>query len=80
MPNEMKKEIAKVMMTKVRLFNQFKDKEEYKNNKRKCPFYSELVGMEQMLKIMGIEFEYTFDLETYDITAITIDNDIVVRL
>lgn len=76
MTNKVIKEIAETMMVKVRCFNLYK--ENYKNNKRQCPFYSELVGMEQMLKIMGIEFEYTFDLETFEITAITIEDITVI--
>lgn len=41
-------------------------------NIRNCPFYSELKGMERMLKMLGIEFEYEFDCN-YEITAITVD-------
>lgn len=71
MTTEMSREIAETMMIKVNCFNLYKN--EYKNNQRECPWRSELTGMEQMLKIMGIEFEYTFDLETYLITGVTVN-------
>lgn len=76
MTKEMKKEIAERMIAKVRMYQMYKDN--YKENKRNCPFYSELVGIEEMLKLLGIEFEYTFDLDTMEITAVTVDNDIVI--
>lgn len=66
------KEIAECMMNKANLVKIFKDDEEFKGNIRKCPFYSELKGMEQMLKIMGIEFEYGFN-DDIEITSITIE-------
>lgn len=40
-------------------------------NIRNCPFYSELKGMERMLKMLDIEFEYELDSD-YEITAITV--------
>ena len=62
------KELLEVMACKVRLLEIFKD--QYKENVRECPFKSELVGMEETLKILGIEFEYEFN-NVYEITAIT---------
>ena len=76
MTKSMKKEIAERMIIKIRLYQCYKDN--YKENKRHCPFYSELVGIEELLKLMGIEFEYTYDLNTLEITAVTLDNDIVI--
>lgn len=40
-------------------------------NTRENPFVSERVGMEQLLKMMEIDFEYEFDND-YKITAINI--------
>lgn len=42
-------------------------------NKRECPFYSELTGMEMALKTMGIEFEYTYNADVTEITAVTVN-------
>lgn len=75
MNNEIIKDIAERMMIKIRVMYLYIN--EYKN-KRECPFYSELIGMEQLLKTIGVEFEYTFDLDTMEITALTI-GDITVK-
>ena len=61
-------ELLNAMACKVRLLEIFKD--QYKGNVRECPFKSELVGMEETLKILGIDFEYEFN-NVYEITAIT---------
>lgn len=70
-------EILKSMATKAALANMYKEDEEFKNNMRKCPFYSELYGMEHTLKIMGIEFEYEYNEDVTKITAIK-SNDIYI--
>ena len=62
------KELLNAMACKVRLLEIYKD--QYKENVRECPFKSELVGMEETLKILGIEFEYEFNKEVTKITAI----------
>lgn len=70
MKKETLNEILTVMAIKARLANIYEEEGKYSNNKRQCPFYSELVGMEEVLKIMGIEFEYEFNKEVTEITAI----------
>lgn len=40
-------------------------------NKRNCPFFSELKGMEQALVTMGIEYEYEYDSD-YKIAAVIV--------
>lgn len=77
MNKQILEEILKSMAIKASLANIYKDEEEYKNNMRKCPFYSELAGMEHTLKIMGIEFEYEYNKEVTKITAIKA-NDIYI--
>ncbi len=64
------KEMAERMAITIRVMNISIEK--YKNNKRNCPFYSELRGMEMALKTMGIKFEYTFDIDVKVITAVTV--------
>lgn len=43
----------------------------FNNNKRFIPYHSERKGMEQMLKMLGVEYEYHYDeyLEVYGITV-----------
>ena len=62
-------EVLEVMANKASIANIAKAEGTYKNM-RECPIYSELHGMEQMLKIMGIEFEYEFNDEVTKMTAI----------
>lgn len=45
--------------------------EKYKN-RRECPFWSELKGMEMALKTMGVPFEYDYDDDT-QIVAVAVD-------
>ena len=63
-------EVLEVMANKAAISNIAKEEGTYKNM-RECPFYSELNGMEMMLKIMGIEFEYEFNDDVTKITAIS---------
>lgn len=67
------KEVAKRLMIKTRLANMFAD--QYPNNCRENPFYSEREGIEEMLKMMGIDFEYEWDEEVLNITAVTVMGD-----
>ena len=67
--NQMYKDMAERMATSIRVMNISIDNYE---NKRECPFYSELRGMEMALKTMDIEFEYTFDTEVKEITSVTV--------
>lgn len=64
------KEILENMAVKASICNINKKEGNYKNNFRECPFWSELKGMEQTLKIMGIDFEYEFNKEVTEMTAI----------
>lgn len=66
---KMFKDMAERMAITVRVMNMYIGEYE---NKRSCPFYSELKGMEMALKTMGIEFEYTFDIDVKTITAVTV--------
>lgn len=68
---EMIHQIGMVMINKAEIVKFTKNDEEFKNNIRFNPIYSELKGMEQTLKLMGIEFEYEFD-DNYDVVALTI--------
>ena len=62
-------EILHSMANKAALVNISKEDGEYKNM-RECPFYSELKGMELVLKMMGIEFDYEFNEDVTKMTAI----------
>lgn len=62
------KAMAQAMANKVKMVRIFADRYE---NKRECPFYSELAGMKQALKAMGIEFSFEYN-EEYMITAVTV--------
>lgn len=66
---QMFKDMAERMATKIRVMNISIGQYE---NKRNCPFYSELKGMEMALETLGIEFEYTFDVDVKAITAVTV--------
>ena len=71
MTKEMIKEIAERIMNKVACEQICSDN--YKGNQRENPFHSERKGMEEMLKIMGIDFEYGFNKEVTEIISITIE-------
>ena len=62
------KAMAERMAQKAKMVRIFADRYE---NKRNCPFYSELVGMEQALKTMGIEYSFEYN-EEYMMTAVTV--------
>ena len=64
------REILKTMAIKASICNMVKRDGEYKENIRECPIWSELAGMEQTLRIMGIEFEYEFNADVTEMTAI----------
>lgn len=70
MSKEMIEEVAIRIMNKVACEKIYS--EDYKVNARENPFHSERKGMEEMLKLMGIEFEYGFD-DKYEIISITIE-------
>lgn len=73
MTTEMIKEFGTVMATKMAIVGFTQDDERFKGNKRMNPFFSELKGMEQALKIMGIDFEYEFNADVTKATAIVIN-------
>lgn len=70
MSKEMIKEVAERIMHKVACEKICA--ENYKDNPRENPLHSERKGMEEMLELMGIEFEYGFD-DKYEIISITIE-------
>lgn len=65
---EIMKAMAERMANKIRLINHVI--EDYEN-KRNCPFYSELRGMEQALKTMGIDYVYEYNSDI-KITAVVV--------
>lgn len=65
-------DIGEHLVTKMRIVNIYKESGEYADNFRKCPFYSEFVGMTQMLKTLGIEFEIDYDLMVSKMAAVTV--------
>lgn len=67
-------EILSNMATTAALVNIYAYADEYKDNIRHCPFYSELVGMEEVAKILEIPFEYEFNEDFTKRTAIISGN------
>ena len=65
---ERMKAMADRMAHKVKMVRIFADRFE---NKRNCPFYSELKGMEMALETMGIEYSFEYNEENM-ITAVTV--------
>ncbi len=63
------RDMASAMAAKIRIARHFVVGYE---NKRQCPFHSEWKGMELALKAMGIPYDYEFDDETYEITAVIV--------
>ena len=74
MTKETLKEMLDTMATKARLCNMLRKDGEYAENFRECPYWSELKGMETALKIMGIEFEYEYNREVTEMTAISAED------
>jgi len=73
MTNEMIKEIGETMVTKMNLINRVKRTGEYKDNMRKCPWYSEFYGMIQMLKIMNVNYDIDWNEDITEMIAITLN-------
>lgn len=69
---EMIKNIGERMVKKMRIVNREIEDGRYTHNLRKCPFYSEFIGMTQLLKTMEIDFEIDYDETVTYMTAITI--------
>lgn len=59
--NEMITRIGERMITKMRIINAVVRDGQYQANMRKCPFYSEFVGMTQLLKAMDIDYDIEYD-------------------
>lgn len=72
MTTEMINNIGDRLVAKMRVVNLYKKKGEYAGNFRKCPFYSEFVGMTQMLKTLGIDFDIDWDANVTQMTAVTV--------
>lgn len=68
---EMMRAMAQAMANKIKIARIYAEGYE---NKRQCPFHSEWKGMELALKAMGINYDYEFDDETYEITAVIVMN------
>ena len=70
---EMIKKIGESMVIKMRVVNMVKENNDYFNsNIRTNPFYSEFVGMTQLLITMEIDFEIEWNEDVTQMTAITI--------
>ena len=70
---EMIKKIGESMVIKMRVVNMVKKNNDYFNsNIRTNPFYSEFVGMTQLLITMEIDFEIEWNEDVTQMTAITI--------
>ena len=74
---EMLNNLAERMITKIRIVNTHrrfwaKDKRRFTESRPFTKIDHELTGMEHALKAMGIPFEYDFDDEVVEITAVTI--------
>ena len=73
MTKEMIQEIGSVMANKMAIVNMNKNNEEWKGNLRKFPIFSELIGMEMTLKIMDVNYEYEFNEDVSEATALVIE-------
>ena len=71
---EMIKKIGESLVIKMRVVNMVRRNNEYifDNNIRTNPFFSEFVGMTQMLKAMDIEYDIDYNEDVTQMTAITI--------
>ena len=76
-PDGVLKEIVRSMANKAAIVNMHKRDGDYADNIRKCPIYSELKGMEQMLKLMGIDFNFYYDETVQYITGIEIMDEYI---
>ena len=63
-------EIGKTMANKLALINIYKGRYE---NVREFPIYSELEGMKQTLRILGIDFSLEYDAEVEEWTEVKIE-------
>lgn len=57
--NDHIEELLYRLANKTAMFVQYRDK--YKDNIRECPFWSEKVGIEEAMRVLGIKFEYEMD-------------------
>ena len=67
--------ILQSMTSKAALVNMTKRDGQYAENIRECPWHSELYGMEHMLKLMGVEYEFYYDATVQYITGIQINDE-----
>lgn len=77
MTNEMIIKIGETIANKIRCARIFNDN--YKENNRENPYNSERRGIEQTLRIMGIDYEYEFDDNVEKEIAIKI-NEITIEI
>lgn len=71
---EMIQKLGETLVIKMRVVNMVKRNNEYifDNNIRTNPFYSEFIGMTQMLKAMDIEYDIAWNEDVTEMIAITI--------
>ena len=74
MTKAMSREIAERLASKQRMYECFKDCKEFENNQRFNPFYSEFHGMVEMLKVMGIEYDFEYN-ENYEMVTVTVNGE-----
>lgn len=73
---EMIKNIGELAVAKMRVINLYKKEGKYKTNIRECPTYSELYGIIQTLKCMGLDWDVEYNKMNLDeMTAIIIDGE-----
>ena len=68
---EQYKSMAEWMLCKAGIVEIYKGEGRYAGNLRECPFYSELQGMMQALKTLGISYEFHYD-EDLNVTGVTV--------
>lgn len=68
--NEMINKIGKRLVTQMRAVNTFGNELVYDNNLRTNPFRSELAGMQNLLKAMDIEFDFEYNEDVTEFTAV----------
>lgn len=66
-------ELGTVIANKICLTQVYKREGKYSENLRELPFYSEWKGIEQTLKILGINFEYEYNSDVTEITAVILE-------
>lgn len=74
MTKAMSRDIAERLAIKQRVIEITKD--DFKENQRLNPHYSEFHGMVEMLKMMGIEYDFEYN-EKIEMVAVTVNGETV---